>query len=580
MTPRTWLASETRQAWVAPAVIVLLALAASVTSIGHDFTYDDRYIVLLNDHVHSLKHLWRLFGQTYWPKEQGSDGYRPFVMVLFTLQWVVGSGAPWVFHLVNILMAIGAALAVYWCARAMLAPLPAGVAAALFAVHPVHVEVTGNIVGQSEMLVAIFLCLAVGIYVRARQRGALNGREYAAILALYVLGLLSKEHAIVLPVLLAAAEWTLVRDTGWRWSRPMRVFTLLLAAISLAFLLVISLVHHDSTGFNPYPAFAILHMTALDRAVTMLTVIPRVGRLLVFPTQLSGDYSPSDVLIAHGFDIIQLPGLFICIGMTVLAFALRRKSPVASFGLFWTIISYLPVSNLLVPAGFLVAERTLFFPSVGVVLIAGAVVAQVRMREQRREQWVLAGAAGLLLALGLGRSIDRQRVWKNNVVFFDALIHDAPNSYRAHYLRAKLLGEEGKLREMEVEYHRAIRLFPFDVAMVLQIASDYHRAGNCRPVIPMLRWAYAVMPEAGDGRVAYVQCLVHADQWTDARTEALAGLRVVRASDVHRLRALIAQTDSALGRRRPRSGAPALGLLQTARDSANSRIAAARPAGN
>ena len=44
--------------------------------------------------------------------------------------------------------------------------------AALFAVHPVHVEVTGNVVGQPELLVALFLCVAIGIYLRARRAGA------------------------------------------------------------------------------------------------------------------------------------------------------------------------------------------------------------------------------------------------------------------------------------------------------------------------------------------------------------------------------------------------------------------------
>jgi protein O-mannosyl-transferase len=540
----------TRRFPVAPVAVALLALAASITSIGHQFTYDDRYIVQLNEEVHRFANIWRLFGETYWPKAIGGDGYRPLVTALFTLQWTAGGGAPWVFHLVNIVLAVLAALAVYWCARSMLSTLPACVAAALFAVHPVHVEVTGNVVGQSELLVAIFLCLAIGIYVRARQRGALRRREVVAVLGLYVLGLLSKEHAIVLPALLAAVEFTVVRDTGWRWSKQMRVLALLLVAISVAFLGVLDVVHRDITGFSPYPAFEFLRMTTLDRAATMMTIMPRIGRLLVFPTHLSGDYSPSDVLIAHGLDVLQLPGLFICLGVTLLAFVLRRKSPVASLGLFWVIIAFAPVSNLLLPAGFIVAERTLFFPSVGVMLVVGAIVTQIMARDQRREQWVLSGAVGVLLALGLVRSIDRQRVWANNDVFFDALVRDAPNSYRAHFLRARLLSGEGRLHETEAEYHRAIRLFPYDVPMMLQIASDYHRSGECPPVIPMLRWVYAVEPIAADGRVAYVQCLAHENRWDDARTAALTGLSVVRPPDVHRLRRLIAEADSALGRGR------------------------------
>lgn len=537
----------TRRPWIAPAIVALLALAACVTSLGHDFTFDDRYIVFLNQRLHTLHGWWRLFGDTYWPKQIGGDGYRPLVTSLFAVQWVVGGGAPWVFHLVNIVLAVCAALAVYWCALAMLPPIAALAAGALFAVHPVHVEVTGNVVGQSELLVATFLCLAIGVYLRARQRGAPTPHELAAVLGLYVLGLLSKEHAIVLPALLVVAELTVVRDTTWRWTKQMRVFGLLFVAVSAAFLLVITLVHKNITGFAPYPAFVVLHMTAFDRVVTMLTVMPRIARLLVFPTHLSGDYSPPDIPVAYAFDVLQIPGIFICVGILLLAVVLRRRSPVVSLGLFWVIIAFMPVSNLLVPTGFMVAERTLFFPSVGVVLVAGAIVAAILERDLRVERRVLAMATAVLLALGLARSVNRQRVWKNNVVFFDQLVKDAPNSYRAHFLRARLLGEKGNYAEMEREYRNAIRLFPYDAAMMLQIAADYHASGHCGPVIPMLRFSYVVEPNTGEGRVAYVQCLAHEGQWQAARTEALSALHLVNPPDVHRLRAMVALADSALG---------------------------------
>jgi hypothetical protein len=329
---------------------------------------------------------------------------------------------------------------------------------------------------------------------------------------------------------------------------------LLFVAISLGFLLVIGLVHREVTGFAPYPAFRFLHMTTLDRAATMMTEMPRIARLLVFPKHLSGDYSPPDVLIAHGLDIAQLPGLIVCLGVLLLAIAFREKSPVASFGLFWVMIAFLPVSNLIVPAGFLIAERTLFFPSVGVVLVAGAIVEAVRTHRGRSEQWTTAAAVGVLLTLGLVRSVDRQKVWKNNSVFFDQLVLDAPNSYRAHFLRANVLGAEGRLRETSAEYHRAIRLFPYDAAMMLAIASEYHRSGACGPAIPMLTWSYAVEPEATAGRVAYVQCLAHEGRWADSRAAALAALRVVSGSEVRRLRDAVARADSALGRGHPRQG--------------------------
>ena len=541
----------TRRPWMAPVTVALLALAASVTSIGHDFTFDDRYVILENGHVHLLKNIWRLFGQSYWPQELGGDGYRPLVMSLFTLQWAAAGGAPWIFHLVNILMAVAAALAVQWCAAAVLPRGAAWAAAALFAVHPVHVEVTGNVVGQSELLVAITLSLAVGMYLRARRDGELGSRTIAAIVGLYVLGLLSKEHAIVLPLLLAAAELTVTRQPGWRPRPPrLRVFALILVAVSVGYLFVLGRIHKDIAGFIPYPAFAYLHMSALDRAGTMLLLMPRIARLLVFPTHLNGDYSPTDVPLANGLDAAQLPGLFVCAGVVLLAIALRKRSPIASFGLCWLIIAFLPVSNLLVPTGFVIAERTLFFPSVGVVLVAGVVVAQVLAHGSRHQRWATGGIVGALLVLGLARSIDRQRVWKNNRVFFDTLVHDAPDNYRAHFLRGRILRGENRLAEMEGEYRRAIRLFPYDPKMMLAIAADYHNAGACGPADAYLRWSYALEPRASEGRYAYVQCLQHEHRWTESRVEALKAMAVVSGRGIPPLRAAVARADSALGRTR------------------------------
>jgi hypothetical protein len=533
--------------WLPGATIALLALAATITTIGHDFTYDDRGVILENTRVHALSHLPRLFLETYWPAKYGGDGYRPIVMSLFTLQWLQGDGDPAVFHLVNILLAVATALAVYWCATAILPTLGAWVAAALFAVHPVHVEVTGNIVGQSELIVALCLALAVGLYLRRRQARDLGGRYVAAISALFALALFSKEHAIVLPALLIAAEFTVLPGDAWRVRvRAMRPLFLALTAIALAYLYVRGLVQQDLAGFLPYPIFRFLRMRAIDRIGTMMNEIPRIAQLILFPTRLSADYSPNDVLVADGPALSQIPGVFICVGSVLLAAVLRARAPVVSFGLLWVIVAFLPVSNLLVPAGFVTAERTLFFPSIGAVLMAGALAEHVRRHATvSRRRLASVGLAALLLA-ALARSIDRQRVWKNNDTFFVALMHDAPNGYRAHFLHARHVGLKNRLAEMEIEYRRAIRMFPYDAGMTLSVADAYTRVGLCGPAVALFEWTYGVEPETGEGRYEYVYCLAKLGRWADVRREALDGLRKVPPRDIRLMRAAVVEANKAL----------------------------------
>ena len=538
---------EAQRRWLPFATLALLALAATATSLGHEFTYDDRGVIFENTRVHSMLHVPRLFTETYWPARYGGDGYRPIVMLLFTLQWVAANGAPWVFHLVNILLAVSTTLAVFWCATAILPPLGAWVAAALFAVHPVHVEVTGNVVGQSELIVALCLALAVGLYLRRRSAGALGWRDIASITTLFTIALFTKEHAIVLPALLVAAECTVLPGDDWRTRvRAMRPLLLVLLAVTLAYLYVRGLVQTDLAGFLPYPIFRFLRMSAVDRVGTMMNEMPRIAQLLVFPTKLSADYSPNDVVIANGPALSQLPGLFICIAVLLLVVMLRKRAPVASYGLLWLIISFLPVSNLLVPAGFVTAERTLFFPSIGIVLAAGAVAEHLRATATAsRRRVAVAGLAVLLLA-GVARSIDRQRVWKNNDAFFDALMRDAPHGYRAHFLFARHLGHKSRLSQMEIEYRRAIRIFPYDAGMTLQVADAYTRAGLCEPAAALFEWTFSVEPELGEGRYEYVYCLAKMGRWTDAKREALNGLRYVPSRDNRLMRLAIRASDSAL----------------------------------
>src|SRR5258705_1597426 len=319
--------------WLLPTSVAILALAACITSIGHDFTYDDRYVILMNERVHSLHRFWRYFAQSYWPPKYGGDGYRPMVILTFAVEWVLGHGAAWVFHLTNIILTVATALAVYWMALALLPAAGAWLAAALFAVHPLHVEVTGNMVGQAELLVGLSLVVAMGWYLRRRREGEVRTRDVALISLLYAVGLFSKEHAAVFPGLLLAAEWTVVQDERpWR-ARLVAVRPLVLAliAVTLAYYLGRSQVQADLAGFAPYAAFRFLNMGEAARVGTMLHEFPRIAQLMLFPTRLSADYSPADVIIADGIGFSELPGILLVLCTVTLAIALRRRAPVASF---------------------------------------------------------------------------------------------------------------------------------------------------------------------------------------------------------------------------------------------------------
>jgi hypothetical protein len=290
------------------------------------------------------------------------------VILLFALQWVIGGGAAWVFHLTNILLAVATALAVYWMALALLPPVGAWLAG--------RCSPCTRCTSRSRATWSARRSCSSGSRSRWRWDCTCDGAATArstrggrGLSLLYAVALFSKEHGAVFPILLLAAEWTVVRDDrSWR-SRivALRPLFLALIAVTLAYVKLRSLVQADLAGFAPYAAFRFLNMGAAARIGTMLHEFPRIAQLMLFPTRLSADYSPNDVIIANGIGVDELAGILIVLCTVTLAIALRRRAPVASFGLLWLIVAYSPVSNVLIPTGIVTAERTLFLPSVGIV---------------------------------------------------------------------------------------------------------------------------------------------------------------------------------------------------------------------
>jgi hypothetical protein len=412
------------------------------------------------------------------------------------------------------------------------------------------VEVTGNMVGQAELMVGLCAALGLGWYLRRRAAGELRWRDVWLVTLLYAIGLFSKEHAVVFPALIVAAEWLVVRDERpWR-ARLVSVRPLLLAlvALTLTYLYARSFVQETFAGFAPYAAFRFLNMGAAARIGTMLHEFPRIAQLMLFPTTLSADYSPNDVIIADGIGLSELPGIMVALGTIVVAFAFRRRAPVASFGLFWFILAYAPVSNILIPTGIVTAERTLFLPSVGVVIVIASAVLWYAERVESRGLVGLRVAVAALLVLGLAKSVDRQKVWANNDILFDRMVVDSPNNYRAHIMRGRNLVLKKRLREAEVELRRGIRLFPYDAGVTLDVAEAYRRAGMCGPAIPLYEWSYALDSTYRDGRLGYVYCLSTQSRWADTRRQALSGLRYGFYWEGKYLRNAVFVADSALGR--------------------------------
>jgi len=423
--------------------VAACAVVVHIGALWNGFAMDDLYIIVWNPLVHSARGIWHALAAPYWPPDLGGKLYRPLVVASYTLDGLVDD-APW-FHAVNLLWHAGAAVAVAALARRWAGTTAALVAGLLFAVHPVHVEAIANVIGRAELMAAVGACLAVYAAV-------VNESVGWSALALTV-GLLSKENAAVAPGLIL-----------WAWlvglSRPprhrMMAFVGSWLAIAAVYVAVRGAVLGPYTRLHDIaPVF--VGQSPVAVRLTAIAALADVLRLLVFPLTLRVDYSPAErTLVTSILDGRFLLGLAaLAVWAALLVGAWRHGRKVEAFGLGWIAIAFLPVANLLFPVGVLLAERTLYLPSVGVVLAAGAALARLPVPRVRLV------TAVLVLAGGIGSAL-RVHVWHDDGAVTRSILDDSPNSYRGPARMGALFQSHRDAARALDAFRTAARIFDRD----------------------------------------------------------------------------------------------------------------------
>jgi len=477
-----------RLAWLVFAVAVGLYLPTA----RHGFVQDDRGIVALNPAAHSLTAALRAVDDPYWPPPSEAGLWRPLTILSFALDWTLGRGAPAWLHLANALWhGLASVLVLGVFARWL--PVRAAMAAALvFAVHPVHVEAVAGLVGRAELLPATAMLGAVL---------AVRGRHWAGALALAIAALLAKESGVVVGVVILLYCWVdaeIGRPPGW--------FLGGLGAVTAGYLLVWRLVGGVAVADVAAP---FIGATAGERLALALPAVWRATVLLAWPSDLSADYNPQVIPIPPGLTAAALGGLALVALVIAIVWRYRRQAPQLAWAAGAAALAYLPTSNLLFPSGVVLAERNLYVAVILPAALVGMAVGRVHRAAGHHAALVLTT---LVVGTLLVRATTRVPTWRSNRTFLLTLLADHPESARAHFWAAGVLGRAGDLAAARASYDRAIALFDRD-PHVLGAAAQFHldvgdstRAGDlahrARGILPReprsLRVAFLLARAAGD----------------------------------------------------------------------------------
>lgn len=513
--------------------LLLLAAAAIVVyanSLWNGFAYDDDWIILRNDRVHQLRDLAKIWGTPYWPTFGTVLGlYRPLTIFAYALQWAAADGAPWVFHAVNVALHATATTLVFALLAQFTSARAALIGALLFALHPVHTEAVANVVGQAELLAAVTTLAACVIYARRRTDAAHIGlRTIAVITLLYALGLLSKEASVTLPGLLvlldiAQGRVKLNRAGIIAYVRQVWLLLFVLAATVVFYLSIRVGVLGSISGSDAGPGLPFLREE--HRLLTALRAWPEFIRLLFFPLDLSADYSPAVILPVESLSPMPIIGAVLLLATIALALFTPVR-PAVGFPAAWFLITILTVSNLLFPVGVVVAERTLYTPSLAISAIAAFLFQAYwpTLAANRRR----VGIAGLVIVCGLmsWRTITRNPTWKSTHAVMTTLVREHPESYKSAWVLADQFFRRGDLDQSAFYWEAAYLLWNRDSQLLSEFANFNIARRNWARAIELLEVSREMHPWVPRTYEYLSFSYLHAGRPRDAIAAANEGIRL------------------------------------------------------
>ena len=366
----------------------------------------------------------------------------------------------------------------------------------LFALHPLRVE---SVAWVSERKDVLSGCAFFGLlWTYARYARAPSAARYAAVLACFALGLLSKPMLVTAPfVLLLLDVWPLQRwssrerQASASPASPARLLLekaplLVLAALSSAMTIWSQRIGGALSTFDVLPLSARL-------ANAPLAVLSYVGHFL-WPRGLSYFYPHPFMSHEHisPWSGAVLLALATVLGLSLAACACRRL-PVLFVGWFWFLGMLVPVIGIVQVGGQALADRYGYLPLIGLQLALVVPLAELAQRRRRLRAPLATLAALALLACGLA-SARQARVWKDSEALFRHALAVDDQNYQAWVSLANELADQGDLEQARRHYEQALAVHPSYAPALYGLGLFEQEHGDPAKALELYRRAAQIFP--------------------------------------------------------------------------------------
>jgi Flp pilus assembly protein TadD len=362
------------------------------------------------------------------------------------------------------------------------------VAGLLFACHPVLTEAVNGISFNEDLLATFFYLLSFIFYLKLNPGDKkLKTGHYLLSLVFYLLGLLSKEMAITLPVIIMLYDIFIRQTPGSDGfvhqiiqTLKQRIFLYMgYAAVSI-FYLSLNFVIITKSGEGQQITYGGIGERLLYLPYHIFNFI----RLAILPINLSADYAFS--YPSNFFELYNLISVIGVGGLVVSSFVVHKKQKEVFFGIWWFLLTLFPVYNLIEIFNPL-ADRYLYLPLVGFCLVLALLLTDLIPRRltfaTRKSKIVILSLIIVLLVTYSTITIVRNRDWKDGFSLWSKTLQTTPNSAVAHGNLGRAYLDQGQLNEAINEFRAALQIRPRSYKAHYNLGLAYEKKGLFKEAI-------------------------------------------------------------------------------------------------
>jgi Flp pilus assembly protein TadD len=491
------------------AALVLLTGIAYGPVLANDFVnYDDDIYVTRNAHVQgglSRPGIRWAFTST------DALNWHPLTWISLQLDAQLYGAHAWGFHLTSLLLHTANTILLFLVLRRMTGvPAPSALVAALFALHPLHVESVAWIAERKDVLSTLFWMLTLAFYTQFVKRPG-RGRYLLVMLAL-ALGLMAKPMLVTLPcVLLLLDYWPLGRFERWQFVEKLPLFGLVAAASAI-------------TVYAQQRAGAIEPLSEVSLPARIANALVSYVQYLFkmcWPTDLAPLYPhPRD-----GLSWAQAAGGgALLVGVSVLTIMQSRRRPYLLVGWFWYLGTLVPVIGLVQVGEQSRADRYTYVPLIGVFIMLAWGASELYQRARFRYAWLALPAAALVACVTL--TWRQARLWHDSRSLWEHTLRVTVDNYVAENNLGFALFEGGKYTQAEEHFRSALRIKPDYVRACANLGLALDKRGRAAEAVDWYRKTLELHPNLAATRNNLGVALAKQGKMDDALDQLQEAVRI------------------------------------------------------